>query len=35
MTRVGPGSKKMQPIVANLSDDDILAVSAYVASLKP
>ena len=35
MTRMGPGAKKMRPIVANLSDDDILAVAAYVASLKP
>jgi len=35
MTRNGPGAEKMRPIVANLSDDDILAVAAYVASLKP
>jgi cytochrome c553 len=25
----------MQPVVANLSDDDILAVVAYVSSLQP
>jgi cytochrome c553 len=25
----------MQPVVANLSDDDILAVVAYIASLQP
>jgi cytochrome c553 len=35
MTRNGPGAKKMLPIVQNLSDDDILAVTAYVASLQP
>ena len=35
MTRQGPGAKKMQPVVANLADNDILAVAAYVASLKP
>jgi cytochrome c553 len=34
-TRVGPGAQMMQPVVANLSDDDILAIVAYVASLQP
>jgi cytochrome c553 len=34
-TRVGPGSQLMQPIVQHLTDDDILNVVAYVASLKP
>jgi cytochrome c553 len=33
--RVGPGSTLMQPIVQHLSDDDILNVVAYVASLQP
>lgn len=33
--RVGPGAQLMQPVVANLSDDDILAIVAYVASLEP
>lgn len=35
LSRVGPGSKKMQPVVQNLTDDDILAVTAYIASLQP
>lgn len=34
-TRVGPGAQLMQPVVQKLSEDDILAVVAYVASLKP
>lgn len=34
-TRVGPGAQLMQPVVANLSEDDIQAIVAYVASLKP
>ena len=34
-TRVGPGSLLMQPIVKNLSDEDILDITAYVASLQP
>ncbi|HZP33032.1 MAG TPA: c-type cytochrome [Candidatus Acidoferrales bacterium] len=34
-TRVGPGAQMMQPVVAKLSDDDILAIVAYVASLQP
>jgi cytochrome c553 len=34
-TRVGPGSQLMQPVVANLNEDDILAIVAYVASLQP
>lgn len=33
--RAGPGSALMQPTVANLSDNDMLAVVAYVASLPP
>jgi len=35
LSRVGPGSKKMQPVAQNLTDDDILAVTAYIASLQP
>ncbi len=34
-TRVGPGSQLMQPVVANLSEEDILGIVAYVASLQP
>jgi cytochrome c553 len=34
-SRVGPGSQLMQPIVRNLSDEDILDIAAYVASLRP
>jgi cytochrome c553 len=34
-TRVGPGSQLMQPIVQKLSDEDILNITAYVASLQP
>lgn len=34
-TRMGPGAKLMVPMVQNLSDDDIMAVVAYVASLNP
>jgi cytochrome c553 len=34
-TRVGPGSELMQPIVQHLSEDDILNITAYVASLQP
>jgi cytochrome c553 len=34
-TRVGPGSLLMQPIVQHLSDEDILDITAYVASLQP
>jgi cytochrome c553 len=34
-TRVGPGSQLMQPVVRNLSDEDILNIVAYVASLHP
>lgn len=34
-TRTGPGSQLMQPIVANLTEDDILAITAYLASLPP
>ena len=34
-TRVGPGSLLMQPIVQKLSEEDILNITAYVASLQP
>jgi len=33
--RVGPGSAAMQPTVAHLSEDDMIALAAYVASLPP
>jgi cytochrome c553 len=33
--RAGPGTAAMQPTVANLSEDDMLALAAYVASLPP
>ena len=34
-TRNGPGTQLMRPIVQNLSEDDILAITAYLASLEP
>lgn len=34
-TRNGPGAQLMQPIVEKLTEDDILAITAYVASLPP
>jgi cytochrome c553 len=34
-TRVGPGAQLMQPIVQNLSEEDILDITAYIASLQP
>ena len=34
-TRVGPGSTLMQPVVKNLSEEDILNITAYLASLQP
>jgi cytochrome c553 len=34
-TRNGPGTQLMRPIVQNLSEDDILAITAYLASLTP
>jgi cytochrome c553 len=34
-TRNGPGAQLMQPVVAKLSDEDILDIAAYLASLKP
>jgi cytochrome c553 len=34
-TRVGPGSQLMQPVVQKLSEEDILDIVAYVASLQP
>ena len=33
--RAGPGSAAMRPTVANLSEDDMIALAAYVASLPP
>jgi len=33
--RAGPGSAPMQPTVAHLTEDDMLALAAYVASLPP
>ena len=33
--RAGPGSAAMQPTVTNLSEDDMVALVAYVASLPP
>lgn len=33
--RAGPGSAAMQPTVANLSEDHMIALAAYVASLPP
>lgn len=33
--RAGPGSAAMQPTVAHLTEDDMLALAAYVASLPP
>jgi cytochrome c553 len=34
-TRVGPGSQLMEPVVHKLTDDDILYIVAYIASLQP
>ncbi len=34
-TRNGPGTQLMRPVVQNLTDDDILAITAYLASLEP
>ena len=34
-TRNGPGTQLMRPVVQNLSEDDILAITAYLASLEP
>jgi cytochrome c553 len=34
-TRNGPGAQLMQPVVKNLSDKDILDITAYLASLNP
>ena len=33
--RNGPGTQLMRPIVQNLNEDDILAITAYLASLTP
>ena len=35
MTRVGPGSLLMRPVVQKLTEEDILNITAYVASLEP
>jgi cytochrome c553 len=34
-TRSGPDAALMKPWVASLNDDDIVAISAYLASLEP
>jgi cytochrome c553 len=34
-TRNGPGTQLMRPVVQNLNEDDILAITAYLASLQP
>jgi cytochrome c553 len=34
-TRNGPGTQLMRPVVQNLTQDDILAITAYLASLEP
>lgn len=34
-TRNGPGAQLMQPVVENLSDQDILDITAYLSSLNP
>lgn len=34
-TRNGPGTQLMRPVVENLSPDDIMAITAYLASLEP
>lgn len=34
-TRNGPGTQLMRPVVQNLSEDDILAIAAYLVSLEP
>ena len=34
-TRVGPGSLLMQPVVQHLNEEDILNITAYLASLQP
>jgi cytochrome c553 len=34
-TRAGPNSALMQPVVANLSQEEMLAIAAYLATLTP
>ena len=34
-TRNGPGTQLMRPVVQNLNPDDILSITAYLASLQP
>jgi cytochrome c553 len=34
-TRSGPGVEPMKPVVANLSEDDMLSIASYVASRTP
>ena len=33
--RAGPQSALMQPVVSKMTEDDIIAVTAYLATLKP
>jgi cytochrome c553 len=33
--RAGPSAVRMQPVVQNLTVDDMLALAAYTASLAP
>ena len=35
LTRVGPGSLLMRQVVQNLTEEDILDITAYIASLQP
>ena len=34
-SRMGKSAEQMKPVVANLSDDDIIAISSYLGSLTP
>jgi cytochrome c553 len=34
-TRIGLWSELMKPVVANLTEEDLVSISAYLASLKP
>jgi cytochrome c553 len=34
-SRAGKAAEPMKPVVANLSDDDIIAISSYLGSLPP
>jgi cytochrome c553 len=33
--RMGPNAAMMRPVVANLTPDDIVAITAYIGSLAP